>query len=72
MEVNRSYPLNKQGIINHKFLGSCELKAPLCEHIYWPTVKSNVDQASFEIMLNISQHDNHFSQQMPADMSTIV
>ena len=29
-----------------------------------------VDQASFEIMVNISKHDNHVSQQMPADMST--
>ena len=29
------------------------------------------NEASFEMMVNISQHDNHVSQQMPADMSMI-
>ena len=61
----------KQTRHNHKFLGSSELKAPLCQHI-GRLSSQQVDQneASFEIMVNISQHDNHVSQQMPADMST--
>ena len=56
---------------NHKFLRSSELRAPLCQHI-GRLSSQQVDQneASFEIMVNISQHDNHASQQMLADMST--
>ena len=72
IEVNQSYSWNKWH--DHKFLGSCELKAPLyiyiCQHIGQWLLSQHVDQASFEIMVNISQHDNHVSQQTPADMST--
>ena len=70
----KSKLFTKQTRHNHKFLGSCELKAPLyiyiCQHIGWRLSSQHVDQASFEIMVNISKHDNHVSQQMPAEMST--
>ena len=60
----------KQTRHNHKFLGSSELKAPLCQHI-GQLSSQQVDQneASFKITVNMSQHDKHVSQQMPADMS---
>ena len=72
----KSKLFTKQTRHNHNFLGSCELKAPLyiyiyiCQHIGRRLSSQHVDQASFEIMVNISKHDNHVSQQMPAEMST--
>ena len=42
----------------------------ICQHIGRRLSSQHVDQAFFEIMVNISQHDNHVSQQMPADMTT--
>ena len=74
----KSKLFTKQTRHNHKFLGSCELKAPLYiyiyiyiyQHIGQRLSSQHVDQASFEITVNISKHDNHVRQQMPADMST--
>lgn len=45
---------NKQTRHNYKFLGSCELKAPLWQHKYYigGLSSQHVDQASLEIIKN--------------------
>ena len=56
----KSKLFTKQTTHNHKFLGSCELKAPLGLHIGRMS-SQRLDQASVDIMEN-SQHVNHVSQ----------
>ena len=55
---------------SHKFLGSCELKAPLGQHIGRMS-SQRLDQASVDIMEN-SQHVNHVSQYASRHVISIV
>ena len=55
---------------NYKFLGSCELKALLGQHI-GRLSSQRLDQALVDIMVN-SQHVNHVSQRPSQHVNSIV
>ena len=56
----KSKLFTKQTMHNHKFLGSCELRAPLGQHI-GRLSSQRLDQATVDIMVN-SQRVNYVSQ----------
>ena len=60
----------KQKMHNHKFLGSCELKAPLGQHT-GRLSSQRLDQALVDIMAN-SQHVNHVNQHASQHVNSIV
>ena len=55
---------------NHKFLGSCELKAPLNQHI-GRLSRERLDEALVDVMVN-SQNVNHVSQHASRHVNSIV